>query len=77
MAASAGQGKGSAPEVEAETVNNADPREQFHREQREAYVDQLEHEIAAVEAKIAGMKETLVSKREELKQARAAARKDA
>lgn len=47
---------------------------QLQREQRAAYVTQLEAEIAAIEEKLSGWQQTLAAKRDELEAAQAEAR---
>jgi multidrug resistance efflux pump len=46
-----------------------DEEAQLQREQREAYVTQLEDEVASLEKKMAGWQEALAAKKAELKAA--------
>jgi hypothetical protein len=73
--ASTTKGAGTAPDATAATSSEHPAMAEFYQQQREAYVAQLEAEIEAVTAKRDGMNATLAAKRDELKQARAAARK--
>ena len=58
----------------AATVDHAEPNPDAEQRAREAYAAQVECEVEAIIAKLAGMKEALAAKKLELKEARAAAR---
>lgn len=59
------------------TVDFAPDDPEGEQRLREEYVAQLQSEVAAIEAKMSGWREALAAKKDELKQARAAARKGA
>lgn len=67
-------GGGEANDAGTVTDDSVDPRAAFYREQADAYIEQLEAEVAVIEEKITGWRATLAAKRDELRTAKADAK---
>jgi hypothetical protein len=75
--ASAAQGGGKAPDAAVETAEGGQIEPSAQQRYLEQVADQSEAAVEAIEAKIAGMQETLKTAKADAKTARAAARRGA